>query len=204
MRSDISFGIIKSDMKAPPHPADEAERIRVLHDLLILDTDPEARFDAVTSYCCSRFGVAIALVSLVDTDRQWFKSACGLTERQTPRDISFCGHAILRDEIMVVPDALQDERFSDNPLVLGPPNIRFYAGAPLKLSMGLAVGSLCLIDSAPRHLDAEEREHLAVLAHMVAMELENQGRFENCKTYCLYGHLPRECPYQQTRYELPA
>ncbi len=190
-------------MLPPPFPHNEQQRIQLLRDLLILDTEPEQRFDAVTSYCQSRFGVAIALVSLVDTDRQWFKSTCGLTARQTPRDISFCGHAILHDGIMVVKDARADPRFFDNPLVTGEPFIRFYAGAPLKLSAGANVGTLCLIDPRPRGMEAEELEHLAVLAHMVSMELEGLGRIDACHKHCLYGYLPLQCPYSQTAHPLP-
>lgn len=190
-------------MKTPLLPQNEAERIAVLHDLLILDTEPEQRFDNIIAYAHSRFGVEIALVSLIDTDRQWFKSACGLDAKETPRNISFCGHAILRDEIMIVQNALTDERFFDNPLVAGAPFIRFYAGAPLKLSNGHAIGTLCLIDSKPKRLEIEEQEHLAVLAHMVAMELEHQGRIDDCRENCLYGHLPTKCPYQDSKYELP-
>jgi GAF domain-containing protein len=190
-------------MTPPGIPKNEAERIQVLHDLLILDTDPEGRFDIITAYCQSRFGVEIALVSLVDTDRQWFKSTCGLNARETPRDISFCGHAILQDQVFIVKNALSDPRFADNPLVIGPPNIRFYAGAPLKLSSGQSVGTLCIIDSEPKYLAAEEVDHLLVLAHMVSMELEGQGRIKNCKQNCLYGHLQITCPYVHTKHELP-
>lgn len=190
-------------MLKPPFPANEAERVKVLHDLLILDTEPEARFDAVTTYCQTRFAVDIALVSLVDSDRQWFKSSCGLTARETPRDISFCGHAILEDRVFIVEDARLDPRFADNPLVVGPPHIRFYAGAPLKLSSGVNVGTLCIIDAQPKRLDADETDHLRVLAHMVSMELENQGRFTNCRDFCLYGQVPGECPYLHTRHPLP-
>jgi GAF domain-containing protein len=154
-------------------------------------------------YCRSRFQVEIAVVSLVDTDRQWFKSICGLTATETPRDISFCGHAILQDGVMEVRDALEDPRFADNPLVVGPPFIRFYAGAPLKLSSGHNVGTLCLIDSKPMHLEAEEFDHLRVLAHMVSMELENVGHMNDCTTYCLYGHLPETCSYRHTKHKLP-
>lgn len=161
-------------MIKPPYPENEAERIKILKDLLILDSPPEERFDTVTAYAQSRFNTEIALVSLVDTNRQWFKSSSGLTVRETPRDISFCGHAILHDEVMVVTDALNDPRFFDNPLVLGPPHIRFYAGAPLKLSSGYNVGTLCIIDSKPKQLDADEVDHLRVLARMVSMELENR------------------------------
>ena len=190
-------------MIAPSYPKNEAERVQALRDLLILDTEPEGRFDAVTTYCQSRFKVEIALVSLVDSDRQWFKSTCGLDAKETPRDISFCGHAILQDNVMVVKDARQDERFHDNPLVVGAPYIQFYAGAPLKLSSENNVGTLCLIDPKARTLEPEELEHLVVLAHMVSMELENQGRITNCKTHCLYGQLPQECPYKGTKHELP-
>jgi len=188
---------------APGIPQNEAERIQVLRALLILDTEPEERFDVITAYCQSRFGVEIALVSLVDTDRQWFKSTCGLDAKETPRDISFCGHAILQDKVFIVKNALEDPRFSDNPLVVGPPNIRFYAGAPLKLSSGQTVGTLCIIDPKPKSLEPEEVDHLHVLAHMVSMELEGQGKIKNCRQNCLYGHLPMTCPYVQTKHDLP-
>ena len=104
---------------------------------------------------------------------------------------------------MVVTNALDDPRFADNPLVTGAPFIRFYAGAPLKHSTGMALGTLCLIDSHPKRLEPEELDHLKVLAHMVTMELQNQGRIDNCKENCLYGHLPMQCPYKDTKYELP-
>lgn len=139
---------------------------------MILDTDPEGRFDLVTAYCQSRFRVAMALVTLVDTDHQWFKSACGLDVRETPRAVSFCGHAILGAGVMLVPDAHQDLRFHDNPLVIGPPYIRFYAGAPLVTRSGFAVGTLCLIDPWPRRIEPEEVAHLESLARAVSLELE--------------------------------
>ncbi|MDD2669016.1 GAF domain-containing protein, partial [Zoogloea sp.] len=156
-------------MQVPGIPRNEAERIQVLRELLILDTDPEERFDVITVYCQSRFDCAIALVTLVDSDRQWFKSACGLNVRETPRDISFCGHVILQDEVMVINDTLQDPRFADNPLVLGAPFIRFYAGAPLTLSSGHNVGTLCIIDPKPKRLAEEEVAHLEVLARLVSL-----------------------------------
>jgi len=162
-------------MKPPAKPESEVERIAALQALLVLDTDPEEQFDAMTAYCSSRFNVDIALVTLVDTDRQWFKSACGLTSRETSRDVSFCGHAILEDGVMVVPDARSDERFCDNPLVTGPPHIRFYAGAPLKLSSGHRVGTLCLIDDEPKRLEGEDLAHLRELAAVVARELEDRA-----------------------------
>lgn len=158
-------------MLRPGTPPDETSRIRALRELLILDTAPEERFDAITRYCCSRFMVDIALVSLVDSGRQWFKSACGLGVRETPRDISFCGHAILGDGVLEVPDATRDGRFADNPLVTAPPGIRFYAGAPLRMAGGHKAGTLCLIHRAPRRLAAEELDHLRLLAQVVALEL---------------------------------
>lgn len=162
-------------MKPPARPKDEAARIAALRALLVLDTEPEEHFDAMTAYCASRFDVEIALVTLVDTDRQWFKSACGLASRETSRDVSFCGHAILEDRIMVIPDARADDRFHDNPLVTGPPWIRFYAGAPLKLSSGHRVGTLCLIDAAPKRLESEDLSHLSELASAVSEELERRA-----------------------------
>lgn len=162
-------------MQTPALPADEDDRIVTLHELLVLDTLPEERFDNLTMYASSQFGVQIALVSLVDTDRQWFKSVCGLDASETSRGISFCGHAILQDDIFEIPDALNDPRFADNPLVTGEPKIRFYAGAPLIMHNGQRVGTLCLIDRKPHKLDSWERYHLKELARVVAMELQGQS-----------------------------
>lgn len=159
-------------MQAPALPVSEAQRIATLRQLLILDTAPEARFDLITAYAASQFGVPIALVSLVDASRQWFKSCVGLEAAETPRDISFCGHAILQDGIFEIPDARADPRFADNPLVTGDPWIRFYAGCPLVMDNGEAVGTLCLIDRVPKRLGGWEREHLLVLGKMVAAELQ--------------------------------
>lgn len=156
-------------------PRDEAARIAALRDLLILDSEPEEQFDGITAYCASRFDVEIALVTLVDTDRQWFKSACGLDTRETSREVSFCGHAILQDQVLVIPDARADERFHDNPLVTGPPRIRFYAGAPLKAPGGQRVGTLCLISADPRHLTDEDLAHLRELAAAVSIELDRRA-----------------------------
>lgn len=159
-------------MKTPDLPVDEAERLQALQSLHLLDTDREERFDRFTRLARRLFNVPIALVSLVDADRQWFKSAQGLDEvSETPRDISFCGHAILRPEPMVVPDALQDQRFVDNPLVVGPPHIRFYAGRPLRGPSGHPVGTLCLLDTVPRQLSEEDLALLGDLADMVEHEL---------------------------------
>ena len=158
-------------MLTPAKPADENARIDTLRALNILDTSPEERFDRLTRLAKRLFGVPIALVSLVDADRQWFKSCVGLCASETPRDISFCGHAILGDDILVVPDALADERFHDNPLVSGDPNIRFYAGCPLKVANGSKLGTLCLIDVKPRDLDDDDRALLRDLARMAEQEL---------------------------------
>lgn len=163
-------------MIKPTIPANEDERLNALRALNVLDTQPEERFDRLTRLLQHILQVPIALVSLVDSDRQWFKSHQGLDARETPRDISFCGHAILGSEIMVVPDATADVRFADNPLVLGDPDIRFYAGAPLTLSSGLRVGTLCAIDRQPRALSEDQLSALRDLAACVTDELERWER----------------------------
>lgn len=159
-------------MQRPATPPDEAQRLQALRDLLVLDTEPEERFDSITAFCTAAFRVPIALVSLIDADRQWFKSRRGLDACETGRDISFCGHAILQDDPLVVPDALEDPRFADNPLVTREPKIRFYAGMPLRLSSGFRVGTLCLIDRKPRRLEHEDLVLLRDLARLVVRELE--------------------------------
>jgi diguanylate cyclase (GGDEF)-like protein len=158
-------------MHPPALPADESTRIDTLRALHVLDTSPEERFDRLTRLAKRLFGVPIALVSLVDVDRQWFKSRVGLDVSETPRDISFCGHAILGDEIFTVPDTLFDERFHDNPLVTDTPNIRFYAGCPLRVANGSKVGTLCLLDVEPRTMSEEDRALLRDLARMAEQEL---------------------------------
>lgn len=158
-------------MLVPGKPANEAVRIQALQYLKLLDTAPEERFDRLTRLAKRLFNVPIALVTLVDKERQWFKSCVGLDTIETPRSVSFCGHAILRDELMLVPDAREDERFHDNPLVTGEPNIRFYAGYPLTVPSGNKMGTLCLIDTKPRDLDEEERALLRDLAGMAEQEL---------------------------------
>lgn len=157
-------------MQAAPLPPNEKSRITALHLLNILDTQPEERFDRLTRMARRLFNVPIATVTLVDSDRQWFKSHVGPVLRQTPRDISFCGHAILSDGMMTVPDASQDERFYDNPLVTGDPSIRFYAGCPLKVGEH-NLGTLCVIDDKPREFGDEERQLLQDLAQMAEQEL---------------------------------
>lgn len=159
-------------MQAPDQPEDEVTRVATLRSLNILDTSAEERFDRLTRLAKRLFGVPIALVSLVDANRQWFKSCVGLDALETPRDVSFCGHAILGSGVFVIPDALADQRFSDNPLVTGDPNVRFYAGCPLQVSNGSKIGTLCLIDVEPREFDPESTALLQDLARMVEQEIE--------------------------------
>lgn len=158
-------------MQAPATPANEVERLHVLRALAILDTQAEERFDRLTRIATRMFNVPISLVTLVDSNRQWFKSCMGLQVQETPRDISFCGHAILGNDAFVINDASKDPRFSDNPLVTGVPHIRFYAGQPIRTTHGFKIGTLCLIDSQPREFPASDVEDLTDLACMVENEL---------------------------------
>lgn len=158
-------------MKKPETPPDETMRLKTLRSLEILDSLAEDRFDRLTRIAKKMFGVPIAIVSLVDENRQWFKSCIGLSVSETARDISFCGHAILRSEIFVISDTTKDERFADNPLVLNEPHIRFYAGCPLTVMNGCKIGTLCIIDREPRDFSKEDGELLKDLAGMVEKEL---------------------------------
>jgi diguanylate cyclase (GGDEF)-like protein len=158
-------------MQAPAIPVDEAQRLGALHALNILDTPSEERFDRITRLAKRIFDVPIVLVSLIDANRQWFKSCVGVDVQETPREVSFCGHAILGDNILQVPDATQDPRFHDNPMVTGAPNIRFYAGCPISVGQGMRMGTLCLIDRHPRQLAEDDLQSLRDLAAMVEQEL---------------------------------
>ncbi len=158
-------------MKAPPLHPHEARRLEALRRTELLDSAPSLEFDDATKLAAFICGTPIALVSLVDEHRQWFKSKVGLQASETPRDISFCGHAILESEVFVVPDAHADERFFDNPLVTGGPHVRFYAGAPLITATGDALGTLCVIDHEPRSLSDAQREALATLARQVVAQM---------------------------------
>lgn len=158
-------------MESPAKPEDELSRIESLCRLNVLDTPSEERFDRITRIAQRHFNVPIALVSLIDSERQWFKSRQGLDAVETSREISFCGHTILSDSIFYIPNALEDGRFADNPLVTGPPNIRFYAGAPLLSPDGARVGTLCLIDSEVRQFTPTEFMVLRDLADIVEEEL---------------------------------
>lgn len=162
-------------MLTAPTPLDEAERMRALEHLKVLDSAPEREFDALVATAGLVCGVPIALVSLIDSGRQWFKANIGLPGvTETPRDVAFCAHAILQEEVFEVPDALADPRFADNPLVAGAPDIRFYAGAPLRLSNGAHVGTLCVIDRVPRKLCEKQREALRLLSIAAVQALESR------------------------------
>jgi anti-sigma regulatory factor (Ser/Thr protein kinase) len=153
---------------------DSAERARLaaLRAYRILDTEPERSFDDLVLLAAQICGTPIAAISLVDADRQWFKSKLGLSATETPRDVAFCAHAIKHKETFEVPDALADERFRDNPLVTGEPGIRFYSGAPLITAEGHALGTLCVVDRRPRTLTAEQKDALEALRRQVVSQLE--------------------------------
>jgi phosphoribosyl 1,2-cyclic phosphodiesterase/CheY-like chemotaxis protein len=152
-------------------PDDEDRRIVSLRDLNILDTEPEERFDRITRIAAALFDVPMAVISLVDENRQWFKSCVGSNTKETPRDAAFCAHVVYNREPMIVSDAFQDVRFADNPLVLNEPRIRFYAGYPLMLDDGSCIGTLCLLDTRPRTLEDSDLERLHDLADMVLREI---------------------------------
>lgn len=160
-------------MLAAPIPSYDAERLAALRALLILDTPPEQRFDKVVQFAAEEFDMPIALLTLVDQNRQWFKARVGLDVCETARDVSFCGHAILQPDIFVIPDAREDLRFADNPIVTGEPHVIFYAGAPLSTPGGHNVGTLCLMDHEARTLDATELAILATLRDLLQEELNN-------------------------------
>ena len=155
-----------------PLPANEAERLRALRSYKILDTKPEARFDELTQLAALICGVPICLISLIDADRQWFKSRVGLDAEETHRAQAFCTHAIMQPDLFVVPDAAQDDRFSHNPLVTGDPHIRFYAGTPLATSDGHLLGTLCVIDRQPRALTENQKTALQILGRQVIANME--------------------------------
>lgn len=157
-------------MKKPDVPPAERTRLDTLQSLNILDTPPEERFDRLTRMARRLFGVPIALVSLVDEHRLWLKSCFGLDVHETPRETSFCGHAILGDELFVIPDTLADKRFADNPWVTNDPHIRFYAGCPLRAPNGQKMGTLCIIDTKPRTLAKEDLDALVDLTAVVERE----------------------------------
>ena len=153
-------------------PQQETERLAILKELEILDTLPEKALDDLTLLASHICEAPIALLTLLDDKRQWFKSRVGLAVGETPIDMAFCAHAIDQQGLFIVPDAEQDPRFSQNPLVRGDPNIRFYAGSPLVMDNGCALGTLCVIDRVPRELSAGQREALEALGREVVTHLE--------------------------------
>jgi phosphoribosyl 1,2-cyclic phosphodiesterase/DNA-binding response OmpR family regulator len=172
-RTKIRAWVLRTECRwiRGPLPIDEDRRIASLHELKILDTDPEERFDRITRLAAALFDVPMAFISLIDENRQWFKSCLGSTAKETPRDVAFCAHVVYGREPIIVPDALQDVRFADNPLVISEPRIRFYAGYPLILEDGSCIGTLCLIDTRPRSIEGQDLERLHDLADIALQEI---------------------------------
>ena len=186
-----------------PIPKNEKKRLKVLWQYEVLDTVPEEVFDDLTELAARICEAPIALISLVDEKRQWFKSKVGLTADETSRGVSFCSYAITQPDLFIVPDATRDERFVNNPLVTSEPNIRFYAGVPLVTPDGHALGTLCVIDKVPRELRLEQKQALRILAHHVVSQLELRRRSREL------GDIRRESAHfksdlEKTRAELAA
>jgi GAF domain-containing protein len=156
----------------PTPSADEASRLKELYQYQVLDAPPDPKLDELTLLAADICQAPIALISFVDSDRQWFKSKVGLTISETPRYVAFCAHTIQQSDVLIVSDALADPRFSNNPLVTGSPYIRFYAGAPLVSPNGFALGTLCVIDYVPRELNQQQIRTLQTLSHQVIAQLE--------------------------------
>ena len=180
-------------MKAPK-PKNEVQRIKILWQYDVLDTLPEAVFDDFTKLAALICDAPISLISLVDEDRQWFKSKVGVSLNETNRDVSMCAHAILQKDILIVPDATKDKRFYDNPLVIAAPKIRFYAGAPLISPEGQALGTLCVIDKKPRQLTSVQQEALRVLARLVMTQLNFRRQSRDAG--------PSRAEHEQLKHEL--
>ena len=180
----------------------ETRRLKALRRLELLDTAPSPAFDRITRLAATALDVPIMLVSLVDESRQWFKSHCGLDVTETPRDISFCSHAVKNGEPLIIPDATQDPRFASNPLVTGEPQIRFYAGVPLFTHEGFAVGTLCAIDRRPRELRYEALEALEDFACLVEELIAGQESLIR-RRECVQYAADRDRLLQETVEALP-
>ncbi len=179
-------------MTAAPLPKDESERLKALQECNILDTLPEQIFDDLTQLAAQVCDTPIAFISLIDGDRQWFKSSVGLTATETHRDLAFCAHAILqKEEVLVVPDATQDERFANNDLVTGDPHIRFYAGMPLVTAEGNALGTLCVIDRVPRKLTSGQSDSLQSLGRQVVRQIELRRNLADLERVAISRHRSR-------------
>ena len=150
----------------------ERARIEALNRYAILDTEPEQSFDDLVTLAAHICQTPMSMISLVDEHRQWFKSKVGVQVRETPREVSFCSHAIQQEQLFIVPDTLQDPRFRENPFVVGDPGIRFYAGAPLINEEGFALGTLCVADREPRELTADQKDALSALARLALRQIE--------------------------------
>ncbi|OHA15055.1 MAG: hypothetical protein A3H57_02200 [Candidatus Taylorbacteria bacterium RIFCSPLOWO2_02_FULL_43_11] len=160
-----------------PLPTNEKERLESLKNMGILDSQPEERFDKYTKEAAFRLHVPISTISIIDADREWYKSCFGIKDKEGRRDVSFCGHAMLNREIFIVENTLEDERFKDNPAVVGAPFIRFYAGISLHNSDGFPIGVFCVKDFAPRKLTDGDIATLVDLATKVERELNSRNRF---------------------------
>ncbi|WP_075218153.1 GAF domain-containing protein [Mongoliimonas terrestris] len=154
-----------------PVPPNEEKRLEVLQSLGIMDTERDPRFDELCREAAESFRAPIALITLVDRNRQWFKSTCGLDVNGTPREHAFCTHAIMSEHVMVVPDARIDRRFAANPLVIGPPHVVFYAGAPIVYGEGIRLGTLCIIDHKPRQISVDDVYTLGEIADRISGEI---------------------------------
>lgn len=190
-------------MKIAPLPANEVERLKTLHELSILDTDPEDVFDDFTRLASQICSTPIALVSLIDAKRQWIKSSIGIAVAEMPRDLVFCSHAILQTDTFLVLDASIDTRFFDNPLVTNDPHLRFYAGAPLITSDGAAIGTLCVLDRQPRQLSTEQLESLKIIGRQVTRQIEQRRDLADLAQISLkVHHIGEQLRLSQERFEL--
>lgn len=176
-------------MIKPPLPENEAERLKALYELEILDTNAERVFDGLTSLAAYICKTPMAVISLIDTDRQWFKSRHNVSETETSRDISFCAHAILQDSTFTVPDATKDERFCDNPFVTAENGIRFYAGSPLATREGYKLGTLCVVDQVPRELSIGQLAALRELSFQATSQFELRRELKMLKKVPLNSEL---------------